>query len=1444
TSDDQVSTNYQNPIDAKAHIYAPFIKIDEETGAVVDRIWRGAKENVSGSATGISSSRLGPDSVDLPDGESLLGADGVLRFSLTQASAVSIGVGGILGGSLAFGTSHGLIDFFDMNGDQFPDVLVGIPGTIQYSNPRGGLESGATNHNEFNAQVRMDSTTTQSINGGGTAASINADAKGDANTPQDVDTSSGQSSSGSSDNDGEKSIVTSGSKDSGETNGDTGDAPPADKDLAGMTAGLSGDLGWSSTNTRLEYIAAPTNLLESEFADMNGDGLPDRVSVYKDGSLRVAFNLGYDFSSEVEWPGGIMEQGKSNSVSVGPDLGFSVPPLSFSGGLSLSSSEENALSTWVDINGDGLTDQIRLDVPALGDLAPLDIPGPIDWVPLDGDVEVRFNTGAGLTDSVDWGDFHADAIAKAESIGLSGGGDFTVGIGPLCIKACYIIINPGAHVSTGMSRQELELNDINGDGYPDHIASDSDSSMDVKLNTTGRTNLLKSVANPLGGTIELDYSREGNTTDLPFSQWVLSRVAVDDGRPGDGVDVSLSTYEYDGNVYHPLEREGLGYATVIEHQRDSSVAGEPILRSFEQTYANNNVFDSGLLLREAMLAADGSLIKDTVNSYAFQDVETGGQADLNTDPSGVGLLPMIAYPKLVKTENRGFLAGVAKKQTWTTFTYDNLGNVVRIEDMGEPALPEDDVIAEITYSDCTDSTWIALASSFVVKDGDGNVLRSRRADDQLCDNGGVTKLWEDTGNGEALIELDFDAWGNYNTITYPPNANGERYQVTYVFDSDRHTDIARVEDSFGLVGTATYHGPTGQFASQTDANGQTTSYTYDPQGRLASISGPYEQGTGNATVSFEYFPTAPDYAYGLAHHFDLFHPGDPISTVRFVDGTGRETQSKQNATVFQGVDQAAADVMIVSGALEFDGLGRIVKEWYPITEPLGTIGVYNDSSSTVSPTLLEYTTTGLVSKVTAPDGSVTATDYNYDDGSLFGTTMYITTRTDPLGNVRRTYGDVRGNLLATAVDHDPATDVTLSAASHVAGEQQTSDQAEQPPAETYTEHIYLPLIAGGSEEIELAQITPKSAVSAASVSETYLTWYRYNPLQQLVAVVDLQGNTTTHEYDRLGRRTATTTPDGGRVETTYDLASQVISKVTPNLRAMGGQIEYSYAYNRLTGISYPDGTPNVRYTYGAPGAPNNGAGRIVQVEDGARVQLRQFGRLGEVVEETTTMLVHNLIEETEQRLTWTTQWDFDTWGRPKSMTYPDGEVLTYVYDTGGLLASVAGQKDGVAYPYVDRMEYDHFLARRFLLTGNGVATESRYDAETRRLAHQIADAPGRRIQDLAYTYDLVGNVLAVDHAAPTPRSDLKGGTSQHAFVYDDLYRLVSATGTYQYAPNKRREYTYGLTYDSLGNILQKAQSDTIFNTPNNGVVQQKTSYNQAYSYNAAPHQPTQIGGHA
>ena len=47
-------------------------------------------------------------------------------------------------------------------------------------------------------------------------------------------------------------------------------------------------------------------------------------------------------------------------------------------------------------------------------------------------------------------------------------------------------------------------------------------------------------------------------------------------------------------------------------------------------------------------------------------------------------------------------------------------------------------------------------------------------------------------------------------------------------------------------------------------------------------------------------------------------------------------------------------------------------------------------------------------------------------------------------------------------------------------------------------------------------------------------------------------------------------------------------------------------------------------------------------------------------------------------------------GRMRQLTYPDGEVLTYGYDEGGLLETASGAKQGRDYHYLIDLAYDHY----------------------------------------------------------------------------------------------------------------------------------------------------------
>lgn len=88
----------------------------------------------------------------------------------------------------------------------------------------------------------------------------------------------------------------------------------------------------------------------------------------------------------------------------------------------------------------------------------------------------------------------------------------------------------------------------------------------------------------------------------------------------------------------------------------------------------------------------------------------------------------------------------------------------------------------------------------------------------------------------------------------------------------------------------------------------------------------------------------------------------------------------------------------------------------------------------------------------------------------------------------------------------------------------------------------------------------------------------------------------------------------------------------------------------------------MRYTYGTADAEDFGAGRVIEVKDAARIQTRRYDPLGNVVEETTRMELPPIPgEEGAQQETGpgparTTTFEYDTWGRLLTLTYPDGNA--------------------------------------------------------------------------------------------------------------------------------------------------------------------------------------------
>ena len=137
-----------------------------------------------------------------------------------------------------FQAKNGLLDLLNLylNGN----------GGAQYTQPRGGRDASATSLSTFDT-IRKDSSSTQTFNGGGDAAEINSDSKGQSNTSQKAPT------------------IGANRQRAGSTGGSNTPAGSGDDSQTSASLGLSGELGWSSTNTPAD--SSPDDpLIESDLA--------------------------------------------------------------------------------------------------------------------------------------------------------------------------------------------------------------------------------------------------------------------------------------------------------------------------------------------------------------------------------------------------------------------------------------------------------------------------------------------------------------------------------------------------------------------------------------------------------------------------------------------------------------------------------------------------------------------------------------------------------------------------------------------------------------------------------------------------------------------------------------------------------------------------------------------------------------------------------------------------------------------------------------------------------------------------------------------------------------------------------------------------------------------------------------------------------------------------
>ncbi|MFO0761891.1 MAG: hypothetical protein U0359_35950 [Byssovorax sp.] len=179
-----------------------------------------------------------------------------------------------------------------------------------------------------------------------------------------------------------------------------------------------------------------------------------------------------------------------------------------------------------------------------------------------------------------------------------------------------------------------------------------------------------------------------------------------------------------------------------------------------------------------------------------------------------------------------------------------------------------------------------------------------------------------------------------------------------------------------------------------------------------------------------------------------------------------------------------------------------------------------------------------------------------------------------------------------------------------------------------------------------------------------------------------------------------------------------------------------------------------------------------QVEWSALVGLTDVGDIEDAAE--------SLLEEE----VFTTQTAYDALNQLVSATTPDESEVRPMYNEAGLLEKVdiriRGAEDWTSF--VDDIDYDAKGQREKIVYGNGTETTYTYDPLTFRLSRlktvrHNEDSTVSVLQNLSYTYDPVGNIVAIaDTAQQTVFYNNAVVSPSMQYVYDAIYRLTRRAG--------------------------------------------------------------------
>jgi YD repeat-containing protein len=628
--------------------------------------------------------------------------------------------------------------------------------------------------------------------------------------------------------------------------------------------------------------------------------------------------------------------------------------------------------------------------------------------------------------------------------------------------------------------------------------------------------------------------------------------------------------------------------------------------------------------------------------------------------------------------------------------------------------------------------------------------------------------------------------GAPRTSTYTYNANGSLLSVdgprtdvsditSYAYygnddaDPGKRGNVRTITNAAGHQTSFTAYNAHGQPLTIVDANGLTTTLTYDARQRLRTRK------EGNEVTSYDYDNlgqlrrvTLPDgsflsYAYDAAHRLTSIEDNLGNRIVYTLDAMGNRTLEEVRDPTNQLAQTRSRVISNLNRVFRELGAQNQTTEY--AYDDQGNVLTVKDPLNRV--TTNQYDALNRLRKVISSAPILAVTQYGYNGLDA------LTSVTDPRGLVTSYSVDGLGNLVQQVSPDTGTTINAYDAAGNVLSQTDAKNQSTRYAYDALNRVTVITLHDGsrqsyaydqGSNAVgRLSSITETNVANLVTSSIAY-TYDLHGRVISETRTIAGAAHVTAYRYDGFGRLDQLTYPSGRMVNYSFDPVGRVSAMTTTKSGGQPQTLVSGVAYHPFGGVK--------SYIFG------NGQVYSRSIDHDGRIASYTLGTQSFVIgyDEASRIRV---ISETGNP-TNTNAYDYDSLDRLTSAVVP-GTTYSYDYDAvGNRLTRLAGSSVHT-YAYsptsnrIDSITQSSGPIRNFVFDPNGSTTADGvntygYDARGRMVQAASAigitdyqvNALGQRIRktnslgDTVFHYDTQGRLIAETEA---------GGALKREFIY-------------------------------------------------------------------------------